>query len=42
LGNFRRLLVRWERLFIVYRGFFTLAVLLVCLRRACDAGPGKA
>jgi transposase len=42
LGNFRRLLVRWERLFIVYRGFFTLAVLLVCLRRACDAGPGEA
>lgn len=38
LGNFRRLLIRWERTFSVYRGFFTLALLLVCVRRACPAG----
>src|SRR5215831_15069247 len=36
LGNYRRLLIRWERLFGVYRSFFTVAVLLVCLRRACS------
>jgi transposase len=33
LGNFRRLLIRWERLFSVYRSWFTVAVLLLCLRR---------
>lgn len=33
LGNFRRLLIRWEYLFGVYRSLFTVAVLLVCLRR---------
>jgi transposase len=33
LGNFRRLLIRWERLFSVYRSFFTVAVLLLCIRR---------
>jgi transposase len=33
LGNFRRLLIRWEHLFSVYRSFFTVAVLLLCLRR---------
>jgi transposase len=33
LGNFRRLLIRWEHLSIVYRGFFAVAVLLLCLRR---------
>lgn len=33
LGNFRRLLIRWEHLFVVYRSFFTVAVLLVCLKR---------
>jgi transposase len=35
LGNFRRLIVRWEHLSSVYRSFFTVAVLLVCLRRVC-------
>jgi len=35
LGNFRRLLIRWEHLSDVYQGFFTVAVLLVCLRRLC-------
>src|SRR5262245_28904945 len=33
LGNYRRLLIRWEHLFSVYRSFFTVAVLLLCLRR---------
>jgi hypothetical protein len=36
LGNFRRLLIRWERQFVVYRGWFTVAVLLLCLRRLCS------
>jgi transposase len=35
LGNFRRLLIRWEHLSSVYRSFFTVAVLLICLRRVC-------
>jgi len=33
LGNFRRLLIRWEHLSSVYRSFFTVAVPLICLRR---------
>ena len=33
LGNFRRLLMRWEHLSSVYRSFFTVAVLVVCVRR---------
>jgi transposase len=33
LGNYRRLLIRWDHLSSVYQGFFTVAVLLVCLRR---------
>lgn len=33
LGNFRRLLVRWEHQSSVYQSFFTVAVLLVCVRR---------
>ena len=33
LGTSRRLLVRWERHLSVYRGFFALAVAVVCLRR---------
>jgi transposase len=36
LGNFRRLLIRWEYLFSVYRSWFTVAVLLICLRRVCS------
>jgi hypothetical protein len=36
LGNFRRLLIRWEHLSSVYQGFFTVAVLLICLRRVCQ------
>jgi transposase len=37
LGNFRRLLIRWERHFSVYRNWFTVAVLLLCLRRVASA-----
>jgi transposase len=33
LGNFRRLLVRHDRLIACYQGFFTFALLTVCLRR---------
>jgi hypothetical protein len=33
LGNFRRLLICWERHFDIYRRFFAVAVLLVCVRR---------
>jgi transposase len=33
LGNYRRLLVRWERNLVVYRGFFHLACALVVLNR---------
>ena len=34
LGNFRRLLIRWERLFSVYRSGFAFAVMLLCVRQA--------
>lgn len=33
LGAYRRLLIRWERLMGVYHSFFTVALLLVCVRR---------
>ena len=39
LGAYRRLLIRWERLFVVYRSFFALALLRVCLRRAMPDAP---
>ena len=34
LGNFRRLLIRWESFFALYRSFFAVAVMLLCMRRA--------
>lgn len=37
LGNFRRRLIRWERIFRVYQSFLSVAVLLICLRRVCLA-----
>jgi transposase len=40
LGDFRRLLIRWEHHSIVYRGFYTVAVLLICLRRVCPRPSG--
>ncbi len=33
LGNFRRLLIRWEHLSEVYGSFFAVAVMIVCVRR---------
>jgi len=33
LGNFRRLVMRWEHLLSVYHGFFAVGVLLLCVRR---------
>jgi len=33
LGNFRRLLIRWECMYTIYHSYFTLGVLMVCLRR---------
>ena len=32
LGNFRRLTVRWDRLFVIYRAFFHVACLLIAAR----------
>jgi len=37
LGNFRRLLIRWERIFGVYQSFFAAAVMLLCVRRLTRA-----
>jgi len=34
LGNFRRLLIRWERLFSLYLSGFTFAIMVICVRRA--------
>jgi hypothetical protein len=33
LGNFRRLLMRWEHLASVYHSFFAVGVMLLCVRR---------
>lgn len=33
LGWSRRLLIRWERNPVVYQGFFTLACIMICLKR---------
>jgi transposase len=32
-GAYRRLLIRWERHFRVYRSWFAFAVMLLCARR---------
>jgi hypothetical protein len=39
LGNYRRLLIRRERLLIVYRGFFAFAVMLLCTNRRVQQSP---
>ena len=39
LGGFRRLLIRWERQLPVYRAFFEIALLLLCLRPLLARGP---
>lgn len=33
LGNYRRLLIRWERHLCVYRGFFLLALISIAINR---------
>jgi transposase len=33
LGNFRRLLIRWDHRITLYRSFFEVALLMVCVRR---------
>jgi transposase len=33
LGNYRRILIRWERLLAVYQGFVTFVAMLLCLNR---------
>ena len=33
LGNFRRLLIRWEHIHAVYNSLFAVAVMIVCVRR---------
>jgi transposase len=33
LGNFRRLLIRWEHHFAIYHSWFALAVAVLCVRR---------
>jgi transposase len=38
LGNFRRLLIRWERRFDVYRSWFAFALLLLSVRVAVRRG----
>jgi transposase len=42
LGNFRRLLIRWEHHLSVYRSVFALAVMVLCVRRYAReiAAPG--
>lgn len=37
LGNFRRLLIRWEHHAGLYRGFFTVALALICVKRLLPA-----
>jgi hypothetical protein len=39
LGNYRRLLIRWERLFGVYRRFFAVAVMLLCVKCLVGCAP---
>lgn len=35
LGNFRRLLIRWEHVFSVYRSLFSCAIMRLCVARLC-------
>ena len=38
LGNYRRILIRWERLLGVYEGFMTLVVMVLCVNRLAREG----
>ena len=42
LGSLRRLLIRWEHLLHLYQGFFTVALVLLCLRRLLKYAPNDA
>jgi transposase len=33
LGNYRRLLIRWDHLFAVYRSFFAFTAMVLCVKR---------
>jgi transposase len=35
LGTYRRLLIRWEHQFAVYRSFFACAIMRLCIARLC-------
>ena len=37
LGNFCRLLIRWEHCFAVYHSFFSVALMVLCVRRLTQA-----
>ena len=37
LGNFRRLLIRWECQFAVYHNLFAIATMVLCVRRLSQA-----
>jgi transposase len=37
LGNYRRPLIRWEHHARLYRGFFTVALALICIKRLFPA-----
>jgi transposase len=36
LGNYRRLLLRWERHLSVYQGLFTFVLMLLCINRLLE------
>ena len=38
LGTFRRLRIRWEHLFRVYRSGFAFVVMWICVRRVTAGG----
>lgn len=38
LGNYRRLLIRWEHHFAVYRRFFAAGLMVLCLKRLTHCG----
>jgi transposase len=38
LGNFRRLLIRWENVFCVYRSGFAFVIMWICVRRVTAEG----
>jgi hypothetical protein len=41
LGTFQQQLIRWEHQFAIDRGFFTYAVMLLCIRRLPEGKGGS-